>query len=58
MKKPTLDQFVAEEKARIDRFASWWRWQREKNGAADWPLRLPEGEWDEQLNMFSDESVN
>lgn len=56
MSRITLEKFVIEEKARVDRFAVWWREQREKNGATDWPLRLPEGEWDEQLRIYADET--
>lgn len=51
----SLDEFVAEQKAELDRFAAEWR----KNQAKDpehWPERMAPGEWDEQLRAFEEES--
>ena len=49
----TLDEFVLEEKARIDAFARWWR----ENAALDaamgaWPMEMNPGDWDDQLIYY------
>lgn len=49
--KPTLEDFVAEMKADVDRFATNWR----KNHAAtpeEWPMQMDGGDWYDQFLMF------
>lgn len=48
----TLDEFVAEERARIDRFLADYRQQAETR-PAEFPLAQEPGDWDEQLQFFS-----
>lgn len=50
----SVDQWVAEEIARLQRFAAWWA----KGTLADaevFPAMFPCGEWDEQYRCFTDE---
>lgn len=49
----TLDEFVTEEHARLDRFAAGYR-QNAVQRPDEWPLTMEPGDWDEQLQMFSD----
>jgi hypothetical protein len=39
---------------RSDRFAIWYRQQREANPDQDWPLHQPAGDWDEAYQTFHD----
>lgn len=49
----TLDQFVAEEHIRLDRFlANYHRNAIERQH--EWPLEMEPGDWDEQLQCFSE----
>jgi hypothetical protein len=47
----TLDEFVAEERARLDRFIADYRKQAVEH-PDEWPLEMAAGEWDEQLQIF------
>jgi len=49
-----LELWVREEKARLDRFAAWYRQQREANPNEDWPLRQQPSGWDENYQTFHD----
>lgn len=48
----TLEEFIAEEKARIDAFANHWRQMQAADGKEIWPDQMPGGEWGEQLLAF------
>ncbi|MFL7901598.1 hypothetical protein ACJ41P_10725 [Azospirillum argentinense] len=48
----TLDEFIAEEKARLDAFAKHWREQQIVMDEDIFPSELPPGEWDEQYRSF------
>lgn len=50
----TLEQFIADEALRIQRFADHWRRGQEKNGKEFWPDDMAPGEWDEQYLSFID----
>ena len=51
-KKISLEEFIAEERARLDRFEAMWRAEQAADGKSRWPDKLPAGEWDEQLMNF------
>lgn len=57
----TLDSFVAEEHARIVRFAHWYRTQAldpenvTPEGEPMFPLKMAPGEWDQQILAFDDQ---
>ncbi|MGI9345534.1 MAG: hypothetical protein ACR2PW_04635 [Gammaproteobacteria bacterium] len=47
----TLEEWVDEERKRIDRFTTMYRMGRKK-APAFYPEQLEPGEWDEQYRMF------
>lgn len=59
MWKPiTLPEFVAQERARLERFESWWNREMAKgetspDGDPLFPAELPPGEWDSQFMDFA-----
>lgn len=50
----TLDEWVADEKARIDRFALQYRVEQAEQGTDIFPDELQVGDWDDQYNCFQD----
>jgi hypothetical protein len=47
-----LDDWAAEEKARIDRFVVWWK---DFKDTEQFPPQMPPGEWDEQYRCWAEE---
>jgi hypothetical protein len=43
-----VDAYVADEKARLDRFARGWK-ENMKASPKQFPAKMPPGEWDEQM---------
>lgn len=48
----TLDEFMTQERVRLQRFAQWWLDQREAE-PDKFPTRMEESDWDECLMTFS-----
>lgn len=52
----TLQEYVESVKKRADDFEAHWKAEREKaekrKEEYQWPLEMPEGEWDEQFLFF------
>lgn len=49
----TLDEFLAEQRRRLEAFERMWREEEEACGTG--PVSLLPGDWDEQLQIFEDE---
>ncbi len=49
----TLDEFLTQERDRLQRFARWWLDQR-KLEPDHYPTRMEESDWDEALMTFSE----
>jgi hypothetical protein len=47
----TLEEFVTEEKKRLDSFVTDWMKAYKKN-PTDYPLEMYPGDWDEQFQLF------
>ena len=50
----TLDEFLIEERARLEAFAKHWREMQVTEGKEVWPDQMPGGEWGEQLRAFEE----
>jgi hypothetical protein len=48
----TLEEYVADEIARIQRFKDHWSKSNEDHGPDVWPMEMGAGDWDEQLRFF------
>lgn len=49
----TLEQFVAEQKRRLDLFHKWWL-SKQTTDKELYPESLRSGDWDEQFSFFKD----
>jgi hypothetical protein len=47
-----LDVWVAEEKARLDQFAEWWKAEAQGKHPDRHPMTMPDGEWDENYRCW------
>lgn len=53
----TLDQFIEEEKERLEHFRKFWLKNQASASSEDkgmWPDSMPPGEWDEQYRCYED----
>jgi hypothetical protein len=51
MKKLSLEQYLTEERARLDKFAIWWISQQLIDPTV-FPKEMLPGDWDEQLHLL------
>jgi hypothetical protein len=49
----TLEEFIAETKARLEKFEQKWHLENSKN-PAEWPNEMGRGDWDEQFMIFDE----
>lgn len=51
----TLHEWIAEERARLDRFEAYWlKYARLKENEEMFPMSMGAGEWDEQFRFFEE----
>lgn len=48
----SLEQWVREEKLRLDRFAVWYRAEQKAHPDQDWPSHKAASAWDEDYQTF------
>jgi hypothetical protein len=48
----SLDEFVSEEKKRLERFAKHYMERAKAGDPQEWPLEMESGDWDCQLQCF------
>jgi hypothetical protein len=51
----TLDEFIEEREKDIERFKKEWL-EGNKKDPDNWPMEMPDGEWDEQFRAWWDMS--